>query len=241
MSCGGRWRTSGRDPAHPSPVPPAGAAAYFGIPETVHHRGPYAPVEAIVLDRHLRPDEIDLLLDTEVGFGVQPLRAHVLDCPQCQTELDRAQELLFVIEDLPHFTPSADFADRVMLQVQVFEPWHVAARNSVLRVVPSSRPARVAVGVGLAASAGIMVTGASWAVNNADIGLLLANVGLEQARTSATAAASDLVLAAVGQTGIEAWMAGGPMVAVAAGAGFVVAAGAMVAGLRALTSPRARR
>jgi hypothetical protein len=241
MSCGGRWKISGRDPDRPSPVPHADAATYFGIPETVHHRGPYAPVEAIVLDRHLRPDEIDLLLDTEVGFGVQPLRAHVLDCPQCQAELDRAQELLFVIEDLPHFTPSANFADRVMLHVQVFEPWHVAARNSVLRVMPTSRPARVAAGVGLAASAGIMVTGASWAVNNADIGLLLANVGLEQARTSATAAASDLVLAAVGQTGVEAWMAGGPMVAVAAGAGFVVAAGAMVAGLRALTSPRARR
>ena len=194
-----------------------------------------------MLNRHLRPDEIDLLLDPEVGFGVQPLRQHVRECAACQAELDRAQEFLFVLEDIPHFAPSSNFADRVMLQVQVFEPWHVAARNSLLKVVPSSRPARVAAGVGLAASAGLMVTGASWVLNNADIGLLMANVGLERAQAAASAAASDVIVAAVGQSGLEAWVAGGPMVAVAAGAGFVAVAGAMVAGLRALTAPRSGR
>lgn len=194
-----------------------------------------------MLNRHLRPDEIDLLLDPEVGFGTQPLRAHVRDCAQCQAELDRAQEMLFVLEDLPHFTPSAEFADRVMRQVQVFEPWHVAARNAMRRVVPASRPARVAAGVGLAASAGLMVTGASWVLNHADLGLLLANVGLDRAQQAASAAMSELLLAAVGQTGLDAWSAGGIRVVAAAGAGFVVAAGATVAGLRALTAPNARR
>lgn len=209
--------------------------------ETADRRVPYAPVEMHVLNRHLRPDEIDLLLDPEVGFGVQPLRAHVRDCADCQAELERAQEMLFLLEDLPHFTPSADFANKVMRDVQVFEPWHVAARDSLRRVVPASRPARVAAGVGLAASAGLVVSGASWVLTNADLGLLLANVGLEQAQQAASAAASELVLAAVGQTGLEAWATGGPAVAVAAGAGFVAAAGAVVAGLRALTATRARR
>lgn len=194
-----------------------------------------------MLNRHLRPDEIDLLLDPEVGFGTQPLRAHVRDCPQCQAELDRAQEMLFVLEDLPHFTPSADFADRVMLHVQVFEPWHVAARNSLRQLVPASRPARVAAGVGLAASAGLMATGATWVLNHADLGLLLANVGLDRAQQAASAAMSELVLAAVGQTGLDAWSTGGVKVVVAAGAGFVAAASATVAGLRALTVSRARR
>lgn len=194
-----------------------------------------------MLNRHLRPDEIDLLLDPEVGFGTQPLRAHVRDCPACQAELDRAQEMLFVLEDLPHFTPSADFGDRVMLHVQVFEPWHVAARNSLRQFVPTSRPARVAAGLGLAASAGLMVTGATWILNHADLGLLLANVGLDRAQQAATAAMSELVLAAVGQTGLDAWSTGGAKVVVAAGAGFVAAAGATVAGLRALTVSRARR
>lgn len=191
-----------------------------------------------MLDRHLRPDEIDLLLDTEVGFGVQPLRAHVRDCSLCQAELEQARAVLLVLEDLPHFAPSADFANRVMMQVQVFEPWHVAARNSVLRFVPAKGPARVAAGVAAAASAAVVVSGGIWALNRADMGLLLANVGIEEARIAANAAISDIILAAVGQTGLEAWAAGGPLVAVTAGAGFVVAAGAVMAGLRALTTAR---
>ncbi len=193
-----------------------------------------------MLDRHLRSDEIDLLLDTEVGFGVQPLRAHVRTCPSCQGELDRAQELLLVLEDLPHFVPSLNFADRVMSQVQVFEPWHVAARNSVLRLVPSSRPARVAAGVGAAASAGLMVSGAVWGLNRADLGLVLASVGLDGAQSAASAAMSDVLLAVFGQSGLEAWANGGPAVVLMAGAGFIVTAGAMVAGLRALTTARSR-
>ncbi len=191
-----------------------------------------------MLDRHLRPDEIDLLLDTEVGFGVQPLKAHVRDCATCRAELDQAREFLLVLEDLPHFAPSSDFADRVMLQVQVFEPWHVAARNSVMRFVPRTAPARAAAAMAAAASATVVVSGSIWAVNRADMGLLMANVGLDEARVAANAAVSDIILAAVGQVGLEAWAAGGPMVAVTAGAGFVVAAGAMVAGLRALTTAR---
>ncbi len=194
-----------------------------------------------MLDRHLRPDEIDLLLDTEVGFGVQPLRAHVRDCALCHAELDRAREVLLVLEDLPHFVPSADFADRVMRQVQVFEPWHVAVRNNALRFMPATRPARVAAGVAAAASAGIVVSGGIWAVNRADLGLLLANAGIERVQNAVSAAVSDVILAAVGQTGLEAWAAGGPIVAVTAGAGFLVVAGAAVAGLRALTTSRQRK
>lgn len=191
-----------------------------------------------MLDRHLRPDEIDLLLDTEVGFGVQPLRAHVKDCAFCRAELEQARLFVMVLEDMPHFAPSSGFADRVMSQVQVFEPWHVAARNSVMRFVPNTAPARAAAALAAAASATVVVSGSIWAVNRADMGLLLANVGLENARSSANAAASDLIMAAVGQVGLEAWAAGGPMVVVTAGAGFLMAAGVCVAGLRALTSAR---
>lgn len=194
-----------------------------------------------MLERHLRPDEIDLLLDTEVGFGVKPLRDHVKECLECQGELEQARAVLLVLEDLPHFVPSVDFTNRVMSQVQVFEPWHVAARNGVLRFVPSTRPAQIAAGLATAASATVLVSGAVWAVNRADIGLLLANVGLEEARASANAAVSDVILAAVGQTGLEAWAAGGPMVALGAGVGFLVVAGAAVAGLRALTTARSRQ
>jgi len=33
--------------------------------------------------RHLLPNEIDLLVDGEAGFGVAPLRAHVAECDDC--------------------------------------------------------------------------------------------------------------------------------------------------------------
>ena len=128
-----------------------------------------------------------------------------------------------------------------MSQVQVFEPWHVAARNSVLRFMPSTRPARIVAGLATAASAGVMIAGGVWAVNRADMGLLLANVGLDEARIAANAALSDVILAAVGQSGLEVWAAGSPMVALSAGAGFIVAAGAVVVGLRALTTTRRRQ
>jgi len=107
--------------------------------------------------------------------------------------------------------------------------------------MPSTRPARITAGLATAASAGVMVAGGVWAVNRADVGLLLANVGLEEARVAASAALSDVILAAVGQTGLDAWAAGGPMVALSAGAGFIVAAGAVVAGLRVITAARRRQ
>src|SRR5699024_8004336 len=40
------------------------------------------------------------------------------------------------------FNPSASFSDRVMAQVQVFEPWHVTALDTAKRWIPASKPAR---------------------------------------------------------------------------------------------------
>ena len=90
-------------------------------------------------DRHLRPDEFELLLDGEEGFGVAPLRAHVRSCTSCQAELEEARELMVALDTLPDFAPSAGFSDRVMSQVQVFEPWHAAALTTARQFVPKTR------------------------------------------------------------------------------------------------------
>jgi hypothetical protein len=133
-------------------------------------------------DRHLRPDEIELLLDGEEGFGVAPLRAHVRQCASCDAELDKARELMVALDSLPDFAPSPAFADRVMSQVQVFEPWHAAARST--RPSSSSlatRPARMAAGAGVAVSAaGLLAAAGTWAVARADIALLMTQMGLER-------------------------------------------------------------
>lgn len=191
-------------------------------------------------DRHLRPDEIELLLDGEEGFGVAPLRAHVRQCEACDAELERARELMVALDALPDFTPSVAFADRVMSQVQVFEPWHAAALSSVRRFVPETRPARIAAGVGAALSAGVLTASATWAVARADIALLLAQVGLERFRDQLSAASSDLASTVLGQPGVDALQHGSPEVAAAAVGGFVAVVGLGVVGLRALAGATRR-
>jgi hypothetical protein len=187
-------------------------------------------------DRHLRPDEIELLLDGEEGFGVAPLRAHAHSCVECQAELESARELMFALDTLPDFAPSAAFADRVMSQVQVFEPWHVAATRAVGQFVPATRPARLAAGLGAAVTAGLATAGATWAVARADMGFVLAQLGLESFREQVVAAGSDLLTTVVGQPGLEALRDSSPDVMALALGGFVAVAGMGVVGIRALAT-----
>jgi hypothetical protein len=106
-----------------------------------------------VQHRHLLPNEIDLLLDGDAGFGLAPLKAHVRACAECQGELEAARRVVALLDDMPHWAPAPGFANRVMAQVQVFEPWHVALRDSLFHLVPSSRPARLLAGIGAFATA----------------------------------------------------------------------------------------
>ena len=192
-------------------------------------------------DKHLRPDEIDLLLDGEDGFGVAPLKAHVRACTLCHGELERARELMNVLDTLPDFVPASGFSDRVMSQVQVFEPWHAAALTTARQWVPDSRPARVAAGIGGAIGAGVLVAGATWAVARADIALLLAQVGLERLQGRIADAVSDVTVSLVGQSGLELARSGSPEVMAAMAGGFVAAVGLGLVGLRALATASSRR
>ncbi len=193
-------------------------------------------------DRHLRPDEIELLLDGEEGFGVAPLRAHVRSCLECQGELESARELMLALDTLPDFAPSAAFSDRVMSQVQVFEPWHAAATRTIGELVPASRPARMAAGFGAAVTAGLATAGATWAVARADMGVLLAGLGLERFREQVVAAGSDVMATVLGQPGLDALRGSSPEVMALALGGFVAVAGMGVVGIRVLaTSSRTSR
>ena len=111
--------------------------------------------------RHLLPNEIDLLLDGEVGFGVAPLRAHLDECSECVARLAVARVVVDALEDLPHFAPKARFADRVMAHVQVIEPWYVPALDAGRRLVPRSRPVRA---ITLATASVVATAGSAAAV-----------------------------------------------------------------------------
>jgi hypothetical protein len=193
-----------------------------------------------VHQNHLRPDELELLLDGEEGFGVAPLRAHVRACEACQAELERARELMIALDELPDFAPSASFVDKVMSQVQVFEPWHAALRRSVERFVPATRPARIAAGIGAALSAGGLTAAGSWALARADVAVFLAQIGLERAQEQFRAAVGELARGFLGQPGLDAVTAGGPGFAALALGGFVAVVGLGVVGLRAIATASTR-
>ena len=48
--------------------------------------------------RHLLPDEIDQLVDSEAGFGIAPLKAHLRECADCHAEVEDARRLVSALE-----------------------------------------------------------------------------------------------------------------------------------------------
>lgn len=191
--------------------------------------------------RHLLPNEIDLLLDEESGFGVKPLREHVRDCADCRARLDDARAVVTSLREIPLFAPRIGLADRVMSQVPVFVPWHVAARDALLTRIPTGRPARV-LAAALVAVVGSLLTGLTlWIATRGDLLAMFTGLVGEQARTAASDAVGNVVVALLGPQVIDAVRQVGPVGIAFAGAGFLVASLATVFGLRLIaTSSRAR-
>ncbi len=191
--------------------------------------------------RHLLPNEIDLLVDGEGGFGLAPLRAHVGECASCRAELDEARHIADGLEELPHFAPSVGLADRVMAQVPVFVPWHVAARDAVGGWVPQARPLRVAaltVGTTVAA---LLTVATVWLMAQGDLLALAAGLAGERARSLVGGGAQQLATALFGPQFLVLIQQTGLFGAGLAALGFLTAAAGAVVGLRALaTSSRSR-
>jgi hypothetical protein len=191
--------------------------------------------------RHLLPNEIDLLLDGEVGFGVTPLKAHVRRCAQCRAELEEARAVTAELESLPHLAPSPAFANRVMSQVQVFEPAHVAAVNTARRWLPRSRPARVLAGAAAASAAFVLSVAAIWLGANLDSLFFLSDLAAERGRGAFAAAFGRLIADAFGQSALDALATGGTIGVVIAITVFVATVIGAAFGLRAAATASRRR
>jgi hypothetical protein len=194
-----------------------------------------------VQHRHLLPNEIDLLLDQETGFGVKPLREHVQTCPDCRARLAEAKELMASLAEVPLFAPRLGLADRVMGQVPVFVPWHVAARDALRQWVPTS-PAARALAATLVAVVGSLITGVTlWVATRGDVLAMAAGLVGDEARSAATQVAGNAVVALFGPQVVTAMQQLGPMGIGLAAGGFFVASLATVFGLKLIaTSSRAR-
>jgi hypothetical protein len=189
------------------------------------------------VDRHLLPEEIDLLIDGEAGFGVAPLKAHVRHCADCQAELETARLVAGELDLLPHFSPAPLFADRVMQQVQVFEPWHVAVGDAIRRLVPQSTPARVLAAAGGLTFATVFSLMAVWVLARVDLLALVSGLALERSQQTAQGALGSFARTLMGE-GAPAAGAGVLALAIAV---FVLTALGATAGLRAVTASGRRR
>ena len=191
--------------------------------------------------RHLLPDEIDRLVDGEVGFGVAPLRAHIAECDDCRAELEDARQLAEALDRLPHFAPSPAFAERVMSEVQVFVPWHVAARESAMRWVPRSGGLRAAAAILAAGTGGLLTLAVLWLVTRWDVLSYVAGVALERTRTAAIGTLGEVIAAVFGTAAVDALRTGG-LGAFAMGLALLTATAVLaVLALRRLVTAAARR
>ena len=186
--------------------------------------------------RHLLPNEIDLLVDGEGGFGLAPLRAHVRECAMCRAEVEEARAVAEALEELPHFAPSVGLADRVMARVPVFVPWHVAARDTVMRWAPQARPLRVAALVVGTSVASLLTLATLWLISQGDLLALAAGLAGERLRTLVGDASRELAAALFGEQFLVLLQQTGFIGAALALLGFVAAATGAVVGLRALAS-----
>ena len=186
--------------------------------------------------RHLLPNEIDLLVDGEAGFGVAPLRAHILECDDCRARLDDARVVVDALESLPHFAPDARLADRVMAQVPVFVPAHVAARDSVQRWLPTSSTARVAAVALGTTVAGALTVAMLWLATRGDAVLFVSGLLGDRVRAAVAGAMRDLAVALLGETALTALQATGAVGTSLLVLGFLLTALGTVAGIRRLAT-----
>ena len=192
--------------------------------------------------RHLLPDEIDLLLDDdEVGFGVNPLRSHLRDCAECRAKVEDARLIVGVLEDLPHFAPSHDFASRVMAQVPVFVPWHVSARQTIARFVPQSRSTQIALGALATTVASVLTIAILWISTQTDVLVVASGAAGDQVRGLIYDAGRTVLATVFGDQMFAIIQSTGRVGIVAALLGLAAATGGSIAGLRALATASSRR
>lgn len=192
------------------------------------------------MNRHLLPDEIDQLLDGEVGFGATPLKSHVRSCEQCRAEVEEARRLVRVLEHLPHFAPSPLFSEQVLARVQVFVPWHVTLLDTVRGWMPQSRPARALAAVGTASVAAVMMVTTLWLVSNLDAVIYATSLALTRLRGAVVGAAGDLVGGLLGEPARSALTAGGALGLLALASVLLIVTFLATRVVRALSSPRIR-
>jgi anti-sigma factor RsiW len=153
--------------------------------------------------QHLSPAAIERLIDGLSPTDDPSTQAHLEACAACRGEVEAGQRLVAALEGMPDFAPRAGFADRVMQEVHVFEPWYVTLGDLATRWLPATTAARAVAIAGLAMATGLAATGMWWLLGRADMAFLLAQFGLEQLQTHLATVGRSLADALLGAPGRE--------------------------------------
>ncbi|MGQ0764357.1 MAG: anti-sigma factor family protein [Gemmatimonadota bacterium] len=189
--------------------------------------------------RHLNPDEIGLLVDEGEGFGMAPLRSHLDDCPRCLAEYRSMKKVVAGLEAIPHLAPPPRFSEKVMRQVQVFEPWHVALRDQVTSLFPATSRSRLSFGIGAGAIAIALSVVFVWVAAPADAQNILATLGVTRARDAISTSLSGVAQSVFGEAYANSLQSSASLFALVAGTGAGVVVVAF--GLRAIVANGRRR
>jgi anti-sigma factor RsiW len=194
-----------------------------------------------VKHRHLLPDEIDQLLDDELGFGMAPLKAHLSECDDCRGRFEDARAVTDLIDKLPHLVPSHRFADEVMNKVEVFVPWHVTARDSIASWIPAAGRSRKVAVFAAAGIAGVLTLATAVLATQSDLLIFTADVLVDRTRELVVSGVGSVVVGLFGAPAFEAIAQYGSLGFAAVGGLMLLGAGGAFASLRALAATASRR
>jgi hypothetical protein len=194
-----------------------------------------------VKHRHLLPDEIDQLLDDELGFGMAPLKDHLSECDECRGRFDDARAVTDLIEKIPHLVPSHRFADGVMSKVEVFVPWHIAARDSIASWIPAAGRSRKVAMVAAAGIASVLTLVMVALATQSDLLVFAGDVLADRTREIVVSSMGNLVVGLFGAAAFDAVARYGTLGFVAVGGLMLLGAGGAFASLRALAATASRR
>jgi hypothetical protein len=112
---------------------------------------------------HLTPDDVELWLNGTLDAA----RTRHLDlCPECFDRAQAEREIVEQLAALPLMAPAVGFADRVMAQVTVADPF--ALRSLRRRIFATRRSLAIAASLALALM-GSMAASVAWSLANQDV------------------------------------------------------------------------
>jgi anti-sigma factor RsiW len=112
---------------------------------------------------HLPPWTLDALAEDELTYSERSLaQAHLDGCDQCAAELEAMRSVAAALNALPHFEPSAGFAEAVMARVVVRPAEAPAKAERSRRWLPRTRKGWMFLGTGLLAPLAPLVPFLAW-------------------------------------------------------------------------------